>query len=327
MSNVVKWFSLVESRYGFRGERVGEASHPGPEDSPEATTVPASSWALREADRGEWSATVLSFGGVQPVAMDAGDEDDAQSVLHALERDLSSDKDSVEARSTASEGPNDSEREDAGSEAASDDLPPAELEPDPPLMRPSAAAMRAGLPQLDMVDLSQVFARRAAVMKGVPRFLWGSFRIALKLALEEIAAGSVANDRLRQERGWKLFLVLPRMLLHRPPRGGLLGKDKLLDRFQKFSAGQWADLLTASENCSEQAAVVSRRRGRRQESGLDKRVSRALHLVQLGELSSGETGFGGCRFGPWHNGHSQRVEGSSEAPPKTTRGDPRDSTP
>ena len=85
---------------------------------------------LREADRGEWSATVLSFGGVQPVA---GDEDDAQSVLHALERDLSSDTDSVEARSTASEGPNDCEREDAGSEAASDDLPPAELEePDPP---------------------------------------------------------------------------------------------------------------------------------------------------------------------------------------------------
>ena len=166
-----------------------------------------------------------------------------------------------------------------------------------------------------MVDLSRVFARREAVMKGVPRILWGSFHIALKLALEELAAGSVANDRLRQERGWKLFLVLPRMLLHRPPRGGLLGKDKLLDRFQKFSAGQWADLLRASENCSKQAVVASRRRGRRQESGLDKRVSRALHLVQLGELQW-ETGFGGCRFGPCHNGHSQRFEGSSEAPPK-----------
>ena len=65
-------------------------------DSQEATTVPASSWA----DRGEWSAAVLSFGRVQPVALDVGDEDDAQSV-HALERDLSSDTDSVEARSTS----------------------------------------------------------------------------------------------------------------------------------------------------------------------------------------------------------------------------------
>ena len=94
------------------------------------------------------------------------------------------------------------------------------------------------------------------MMKAVPRFLWGSFRIALKLALEEVAAGSLANDRLRQERGWKLFLVLPRMLLHRPPRGGLLGKDKLLARFEKFAAGQWADLLRDSDICSEQAAVV-----------------------------------------------------------------------
>ena len=60
--------------------------------------------------------------------------------------------------------------------------------------------------------------------------------------------------------------------------------------------GQWADLLRASENCSEQAAVASRRRGRRQESGLDKRVSRALHLVQLGELSSGRQALEGANL-------------------------------
>ena len=106
----------------------------------------------------------------------------------------------------------------------------------------------------------------------------------MKLALEEVAAGSAANDRLRQERGWKLFLVLPRVLLHRLLRGGLLGKEKLLARIEKFAAGQWTDLLRASDLCSEQAAVASRRKGRRQESGPDKRVSRALHMVQLGEL-------------------------------------------
>ena len=50
--------------------------------------------------------------------MDAGDEDDTQSVLQALERDLRS----VEARSIAFEGPNDSKREDEHSEAGSDDL-------------------------------------------------------------------------------------------------------------------------------------------------------------------------------------------------------------
>ena len=64
-------------------------------------------------------------------------------------------------------------------------------------------------------------------MKGVPRFLWGSFRIALKLALEEIASGSVANDRLRQERGWSRPST---DASPSPAQGGLLGKDKMLDR-------------------------------------------------------------------------------------------------
>ena len=150
-----------------------------------------------------------------------------RSVLQALERDVSSDTDSVEARSTTSEGPNDSEREDECSEAASDDLPFAELEPDPPSLRPSAVAMRAGLPQLDMVDL-----RRGGVMTGVPRFLWGSFRIALKLALEEIAAGSVVNDRLIQERGGNYYSSFHGCFSIAPPR-----EDKDVGSFPEVLGG------------------------------------------------------------------------------------------
>ena len=138
------------------------------------------------------SGTVLdsdmSHHGVQRVAMDARDEDDVPSVLEALEQDLSFDTDSVEARSRASVVPSDSERADDCSEEDSEEMLPAEVELDPPLMRPSAAAMRAGLPLLDMEDLSRTFAVRASVMKTVPRFLWGSFRIALELAFEEVAA-------------------------------------------------------------------------------------------------------------------------------------------
>ena len=187
------------------------------------------------------------------VAMDAEDEDDDQSLVDFLERDLTLQDQTLKVwkfYSTRSQAPDDSEREDNCSEAGSEVLPPTEVEPDPPLMRPSAAAMRVGLPLLDGEDLSQMFSHCAAVMKAVPKFLWGSFHIAFKLALEEVAAGSAANDRLRQERGWKLFLVLPHMLLHRFPRG----KEKLLARFEKFAAGQWTDLLRASDLCSEQAA-------------------------------------------------------------------------
>ena len=80
-------------------------------------------------------------------------------------------------------------------------------------------------------------------MQSVPRFLWGSFRVALKVALDEINAGHESRSILRQERGKKLLLLLPRMLLHRSRRGGLLSRDKLVARFDKFAAGHWHTLI------------------------------------------------------------------------------------
>ena len=153
----MRWSSLVDSLYGLRGKRIGEASHLGPA-SQGSSTVPALSRDLHEADRGHpfGSDTVLDsevpHHGVLRVAIDGEDEDDDQSLVDVLERDLTlqdSDTESLEVHSTQSQAPDDSEREDNCSEAGSEVLPPAELEPDPPLMRPLAAAMRAGLPLLE----------------------------------------------------------------------------------------------------------------------------------------------------------------------------------
>ena len=44
-------------------------------------------------------------------------------------------------------------------------------------------------------------------------------------------------------RAWKLWLVLPRLLLHRPPGQDKLPKPLLLGRFDAFIAGRWSDLL------------------------------------------------------------------------------------
>ena len=54
------------------------------------------------------------------------------------------------------------------------------------------------------------------------------------------------GERLGQVRAWKLFLMLPRMLLSRPPRGGEVPKKKLQDRFAAFARGEWAQLVEAS---------------------------------------------------------------------------------
>ena len=69
------------------------------------------------------------------------------------------------------------------------------------------------------------------------------FKNTLTIALEEITR---SDDEVNQERGWKLFLMLPGMLLHRPPGGGLIPKAKLVQRFQSFAEGEWIRLIPAS---------------------------------------------------------------------------------
>ena len=64
---------------------------------------------------------------------------------------------------------------------------------------------------------------------------------------------------VRQERGWKLLMLLPRLLLHRPPGGGKIPKRKLVERFEKFSRGERTDMFLESVVCDEKAAVSRRR--------------------------------------------------------------------
>ena len=108
------------------------------------------------------------------------------------------------------------------------------------------------------------------------------------MALAEIVNGAARRNELQQERGWNLFFLLPRMMLHRSPRGGLIGREKLISRFDKFAAGQWHDFIVESIKCAEEAATAHRRRARRDHLNQDdKRAARAFNLVQMGELSAG----------------------------------------
>ena len=118
-------------------------------------------------------------------------------------------------------------------------------------------ATRAAFASLDGVDLKFLFRCRACVMKCPPQFMRGAYRAAMRLALEEIESGYIAGDERRTCRGWKLFLILPRMLLHRPARGGLVPKSRLLARITSFARGDWEELLIVGRDCSEAAAQVS----------------------------------------------------------------------
>ena len=43
----------------------------------------------------------------------------------------------------------------------------------------------------------------------------------------------------RETRAWKLFLLAPRMLLTRPPRGGKVARAKLVEHCAAFARGEW----------------------------------------------------------------------------------------
>ena len=158
-------------------------------------------------------------------------------------------------------------------------------------------ALREALERLGLVDTTRIFALRGAVMKTVPKFLFGPFRNALKFSMEEATAGVLDRESVRQARGWKLLLLIHRLLLHRPPGGARIPKRKLVERFEKFSRGEWHDLIRESTMCDEKAAVSRRRSRRRQVDDLEMRATRAEMLVQLGELSSSTRGFGGSCVG------------------------------
>ena len=124
-------------------------------------------------------------------------------------------------------------------------------------------------------------------MKSVPHILKGPYRNAMKVLLEEVLAGHERGDILRQERGWKAFMLLPWLLLHRKCRGGKIGEDKLRERFDAFRAGRWASLLSASvENDEEAARLAIRKRRTQQHGDLEHRISRAMSRIQLGELTA-----------------------------------------
>ena len=103
----------------------------------------------------------------------------------------------------------------------------------------------------------------------------------------------------RQERGWKLFVLLPRLLLFKNARGATLGKEKFAKRFDMFVDGEWAELFRTSRKCAEDMANVNRRRQRRGLTDPDaKRLEKAMILVQLGEFSSARQALEGAELAP-----------------------------
>ena len=143
-------------------------------------------------------------------------------------------------------------------------------------------------------SLANVFTRRALVMRSVPRVLQGPYTAAVRLSLQEASQAQQDGDQVRLSRAWKLFLLLPQMLLWTPPRGGLFPKRHLEGRLSLFVAGEWTALLQQGTVHGAAAAVAFARKRRREDSekDLSRRAARAVRQVELGGTLSGQTSVG-----------------------------------
>ena len=110
---------------------------------------------------------------------------------------------------------------------------PQHDEPDPPVPAIPINRVRrvvGAFAELDVVDLTMEFERRTRIMRTVPYVMRRAYREAMRVALDHISSGRSRTDVLQEERGWKLFLLIPRLLLFRPGRGGFVPKRKLEER-------------------------------------------------------------------------------------------------
>ena len=106
--------------------------------------------------------------------------------------------------------------------------------------------------QLDAVDLQSEFAIGLPTMQGVPAFLRPGIRQAYTFSLRALRDAHSRAGETQQTRAWKLFLLIPRLLLFRVRVTGSTGREALLQRVRGFLAGRWTALLAAARVAADQ---------------------------------------------------------------------------
>ena len=112
----------------------------------------------------------------------------------------------------------------------------------------------------------------------------GRLRQSFDLALRERHRAHLAGDRVAENRSWKLFGLIPRLLLHRRRGSGSVGRDELCSREDQFAPGEWVSLIDIARSVSVERSAKSKaiseeeRRGKAaQNRVLRGQVSRARH--------------------------------------------------
>ena len=140
------------------------------------------------------------------------------------------------------------------------------------------AGIREGFAALDGVALPDCVRHRVLTLQSVPTRVRGALRTALRAGLQLIVSPHSPEDALR---GWKLFMLAPRMLLYRSAGTTHIPPAELDRRCELFQQGGWTQLLQEAQQSS--APLAAHAPPPNEDAA---RAARATALVHLGELSA-----------------------------------------
>ena len=146
----------------------------------------------------------------------------------------------------------------------------------------ASGGLAAAWAALDAITLQDEWKHSCATVREVPEFFSRQVQEAFHVATSRIREMHGKKKDLELERAWKLFLLLPRMLLSRTKHKGEEGKSEFFSRFRAFQRGDWVRLV-------QQARLPKREKKAQRVDVESDRVQAKLRAAEqrarLGELS------------------------------------------
>ena len=163
------------------------------------------------------------------------------------------------------------------------------------------------------LNLVSIFNRRANVLRAISYVLKGPYVSAVRTAIREALEARVGGNELKLTRAWKLFLLLPLMLLFRPPRGGKIPKLQLLERLQNSRGASGVNWSKKEQFWQREAQRQLQEETEAEGRCSTPRTQGFAVCVGWGIVCSA-TSFGRCRDSTWDRENLQSVDESVEAP-------------
>ena len=170
-------------------------------------------------------------------------------------------------------------------------------------LQPSAAGMPPGTwEQLDHMHVEDLFLMKIPMFRSCPKFLRGRLREGFACTLRERFRAKQVGDEVGERRAWKLFALIPLMLLHRPRNTGSMGRD---------DHGQWSELVddVVAQQCQESQANQHA-----QEDEQVKRGMAAQSKIQRGQVSRARQALTGAELAPKTEETFQLLQGRRPRP-------------